>query len=639
MGLVLAVVLSACGGGGGDASTPVVPVTPTPTPTPTAAAAAVASILLSTPSPLVLSADGSSKTLTIRALDAAGGLVKGVPIGLATTGATILSSSAVTTDATGLATVTLIANTLDQSNRTAKVTASCASCAASSISIDIAINGATLALTSNGGTTITTGAGNAITLSAQVMDSTGHAVPKDTVVNFSSSDGSKLSVGTASAKTDTAGIAQTTVVGQAVGTARVVASVPSLSTQNYTDFIVQSAGGALAFVSPPTTMVTGITQTLQVNAPGASKFSVATTLGAITSASTINASAGFVDLLSSQAGSATVTVADDLGHSASIVIAVSPPAANFIVINANQTTVGLKTSTSTPSVRLTATALYVSGNSQQPVANVPILFSMSGGPGAGEFLDTAYKLTDSSGNADATFYSGTRVSIQSGIVVSAMVQNTAVQTGTPNNGPNTKLTIGGTALSVGIGQASAIRQSTDQTLYILDHSVQVTDANNNPVANQLVTLKLRPIAFSLGSGCALDLDKAFPTESATYCSEDANGNGSLDSSEDGVRKLTSVATASQCATLASGVAGTPDKLLTPQNSVGGSVPATVTTDATGIASFSLTYLKASAIWLVDELSANVSSAGTESGSSTIFRLPATRTDTNPCVIPNSPFAY
>jgi hypothetical protein len=117
-GLLLAAVLTACGGGGGDGSKPV--STPTPV---SSSAAQVASIFVTTPSPYTLSADGStSKVLTIRALDASGGLVKGAVIGVASTGSTILDQSVVSTDATtGLATVTLTANPADQTSRIATV--------------------------------------------------------------------------------------------------------------------------------------------------------------------------------------------------------------------------------------------------------------------------------------------------------------------------------------------------------------------------------------------------------------------------------------------------------------------------------------------------------------------------------------
>jgi hypothetical protein len=305
---------------------------------------------------------------------------------------------------------------------------------------------------------------------------------------------------------------------------------------------------------------------------------------------------------------------------------------------------------------LTARALNSVGSSDQAVANVPILFTMLGGPGAGEYLTPAYQLTDSAGYASADFYAGTSASIQEGIVIAAATQGTTVRVSTGdgivgsanlNDGRSSnpvKLTVGGQALSVAFGSASVLRESTDKTLYIQDYSVQVTDANNNPVSNAIVTLRVRPVAFSLGSGCTIDLDRNDPSKRATYCSEDANANGSLEAAtEDGKRILTTVTTAGQCGTGSPTVyTGTSDVSLTPQNSVAGSVPSTVTTDATGIAPFSLTYLKASAIWVVDKLSATVSVNGTESGTSTIFQLPVTTTDVAlpaTCHIPDSPFSY
>lgn len=640
-GLLIAATLTACGGGGGEARTPVAaPATST-------AAATVSSILLTAPSPLTLSADGTAKAVKVRALDSSGGLVKGAIIGIAATGSIILDASSVTTDATtGLATVNISADTSNQSSRTATITASCVSCTASSVQLSIAVTGATVSISSSAGNTLTVGGGSPSTVTVLLKDAFGGSIPAGVPVVFSSSDTTILAVGATTVNTIAGGKAIVTVAGGVAGNANILVNVPSLNVQSSINFDVVTVGSTITIQSPLTnaTMVTNVPQAITVSAPGASSFSFSSTLGSF-STTTINGSVGTSNLTVSQAGSATVTVVDNLSRTYSITLRVSPPAPTLILLNANQTTIGLATDTSVPSIRLTATALYSSGKSQQPVANVPILFTMSGGPGAGEYLSTAYKLTDSAGNAEAIFYSGKRVSIQNGISVSAQVQGTAIQTGTGSNGPDAKLTIGGTALSVALGSANVIKESTDKTFYILDHSVQVTDANNNPVAGQLVTLRLRPVAFSLGSNCSIPLTtphvNGVADIPATYCSEDDNGNGSLEAAtEDGVRKLTTVQTVGQCKVLPTGTAGTSDGLLTPQNSVGGSVPATVTTDANGIASFSLTYLKASAIWLIDQLTATVSVSGTESSTSTTFQLPATVPDTTPIsTLPPSPFAY
>ncbi len=208
-----------------------------------------------------------------------------------------------------------------------------------------------------------------------------------------------------------------------------------------------------------------------------------------------------------------------------------------------------------------------------------------------------------------------------------------MQTGVAPSSNSALLTIGGEALSVAFGPASVLGESSDQTLYIQAYSVQVTDANNNPVSGKVVTLRLRPVAFSLGSFCSV---------TATYCAEDANGNGSLDSGEDGIRTSTTAATAGSCPTTTPTPSGARDLNLTPSNSDGGSVPSTVTTDSNGVAAFNFTYLKASALWVVNKLTATVSSVGTETSKSTIFRLTATEVDVklpDTCHLPNSPYAF
>jgi hypothetical protein len=219
------------------------------------------------------------------------------------------------------------------------------------------------------------------------------------------------------------------------------------------------------------------------------------------------------------------------------------------------------------------------------------------------------------------------------VVINATVKGTAIATGTAPSSNGVTIFVGGQAMSVAFAPASVLRESADKTLYIQDYSVIVTDQSSNPVKSAVVTLRLRPVAFSLGAGCS---------PSTTYCSEDANGNGSRDILEDGARiSILGLGTdTSVCVSPTAGdiVNASKDGLLTPQNPMGGTLPASVTTDATGTAAFSLTYLKGSAFWVVDKLSATVSASGTESGSSTIFRLPALVSDVKPdCLLPDSPF--
>jgi hypothetical protein len=517
----------------------------------------------------------------------------------------------------------------------------------------VQINGATVTVSSSGGTALTAG-GNPITLSATIKNASNVALP-GVSVTFASTDSAVLGLSSIAATSNSQGIATAVVSGLGAGSGSI--NVSALGNANSLAFTVTAPVGNLTISAPAnnSAMVTNVAKTITVSAPGAARINFSSTLGTF-NITQINASSGSSDLTVTQAGSAYLTVSDDIGRTASIILMVSPPvsSANKVILSASQSTVGLATPTLTPTLRLTARALYSVGSSDQGVANVPILFTMVGGPGAGEYLTPAYQLTDSSGYAYADFHAGNSASNQNGISVSARIQGTAIQTGTPPSSNSALLTVGGQALSVAFGAASVLRESTDHTLYIQDYSVQVTDANNNPVPNALVTLRVRPVAFSLGGGCTISKDAFVPAANATYCSEDANGNGSLDAGEDGVRILTSPSTAGQCSTGIPIAAGSTDTLLTPQNSVAGSVPSTVMTsdgnlltpDGTakmpaGTAQFSLTYLKASAIWVVDQLSATVSVNGTESGASTIFQLAPSEVDVklpDTCHIPNSPFA-
>jgi hypothetical protein len=288
-----------------------------------------------------------------------------------------------------------------------------------------------------------------------------------------------------------------------------------------------------------------------------------------------------------------------------------------------------------------ARAIAYDGSKDQAVAKAPILFTMTGGPGAGESLSPALAYTNSAGFAVATFTSGTVASIPNGIVITATIlnldsttpnyPNPLAQTGIVPSGNDILLTVGGAPLSVAFGPASVLGESSDKTLYVHAYSVQVTDANNNPVPGQVVTLRMNPVAFSTGPAC---------TPEFTYCSEDVNGNGSRDVGEDGTRTLLpSAIDAGSCPSIAPPPTGTLDLGLTPSNSDGGGIPATVTTDTNGIAAFNLTYLKGSALWVVNKLTATVSSNGTETRKSTIFRLSALRGDLEPCSLPASPYSY
>lgn len=639
VGLTLALV--ACGGGGGSPGTQSGATAPVSgASAPNAANSTVATLSVNS-SASVLNADGtSSVTLSIYALTAGNASVAGATIDVAANNGVILSAPRVVTTATG-ATLTMTAASSDQTNRSSTVTVSCSGCPAAQATTQVTVLGGSVAISNVGSTSLVVG-GATTTLTATVKNFAG-ALIAGVDVTFAATDPSVLGLSAATVKTNSSGIAQVLVSGLATGASSV--NVSALGTAKSQVFISGVATAVLAITSPAnrSVMVLNTPQSIVASAPStATTVTFATTVGTFSngqssqSVTVINGAAS-ATLTAAQAGTATVTIIDSLSNSANILLVVSPPvsAANKILLNASQTTVPLSLAGGNQnSLTLTARAISSNGITDQAVANVPIQFSMTGGPSAGEFLSPALVYTNSSGVAVATFTSGTTASISNGITVNAAIQGTGVKTGVSPSSNDAFLTVGGQALSVAFGASSELGESADKTLYIQAYSVQVTDANNNPVPNQLVTLKMRPIAFSLGTPCNI---------TATYCSEDVNGNGSLDLGEDGTRTATTTATAGSCPATAPAAAGSLDTNLTPSNSDGGGIPATVTTDVNGTAAFNLTYLKGSALWIVDKLTATVSSNGTETSKSSIFRLPASIVDfplpPGNCLLPASPYSF
>ncbi|MDR3451776.1 MAG: hypothetical protein P4L96_03085 [Rhodoferax sp.] len=587
-----------------------------------------------------INADGTSAaTITVSALDANNALVPNAALNLSTTTGGILSSAAVTTGATGTATagtatVQLTADAANQANRVAVVTATCVGSSASPVPTQITIVGASIAVSAQSNTVL---AGGTTTLSATVKNVSG-SVMSGVPVSFGATDPTILSV-PATATTNTSGVAAVNVMGVNVGTASI--NVSALGNVTQQAFTTSLGTTALTFKSPANNAILPISspQTLTVAAPGASSVTFATTLGTFANGQATFGTGGgtaTASLTSTQGGVATVSVTDNLNRTAVLQLTFSPPvsAANKILLNANVTTVQVAsngaTGTAGGTAIITARAVYNNNGQDQPVANVPISFSMVGGPGGGESLTPALKLTGSDGTAVATFSAGTLPSISNGIAITATIPNTAISTGVAPSSNNVLLTIGGQALSVAFGGSTVLGSNSDNTLYTEAYSVLVTDANNNPVPNAVVTLRLKPYAFSTGGACSV---------AKTFCSEDVNGNGSLDPGEDGYRQPYTLGGLACPSAIPSGATyGTMDGKLTPANSDAGAVPSTVTTDATGTAPFTLTYLKGSALWVVAQLTATVSSAGTESSASTIFRLAPSVPDVGPpCLLPSSPY--
>ena len=630
--LVVVALMAACGGGGGSAGTS----SSTSASTTTTVISTVKSVSIRA-STNQIQADGSTvTTLIVNALDAGNGLVGEAPISMsASTG--VLSSSSGSTDGAGQAVFTFSSGSDDKSNRIATITATSN---AKTAQTQIRIVGGTLVLDTSGASTLLVG-GGAVNLTATVRDAAGTPVV-GTAVTFASSDVTKATLGAASAVTNGSGIVTVSLTGVAAGTVTINASANGISASKA--LTVVSSGSSFYFSSPLNNSVisTGTTQAIVVAAPGVANVTFATTLGLFSNglnAQVVPVVSGVATANYSSAGAGLATInaydATNTAKTVNLPLIVSPPvsSANKILLNGASNVQVSGVGGSLNGVTITARAIRNSGAVDEGVYNVPILFTLSGGPGAGEFLDRAIGFTDSSGNISTTFYSGSVISTLNGIRVHAAILGTAVGTGVAPSNADLLITIGGQALSVALGQGISVASSSDDTYYELPFSAQVTDATGAAVSGATVSLSLRPYAFSPGTfACA--------QPALTFCTEDTNGNGSLDAGEDGYRvQLPSDLSVTSCT--GTTTIGSLNNLLTPPNSSAGSVPSTIVTGVTGIAPFKLTYLKNSAVWVVVKLTATVNSAGTESSSSTIFRLRPSVIDatlvSGACILPASPY--
>ncbi|MBN2397646.1 MAG: hypothetical protein JXI32_04640, partial [Deltaproteobacteria bacterium] len=394
-----------------------------------------------------------------------------------------------------------------------------------------------------------------------------------------------------------------------------------------------------------TAMNIGDTLEVRVNAPASIASVVfASTIGVwdfTSSVITVAVAGGKASatLRTAQAGIANVQVYDqgDPATSDTLRVAMtSGAAADKITLQASPTVVPRSVGTTTGSSSLIATVYDANGI---PKGDAPVAFSIVNPTSGGETVSPVVVLTTSTtteslslGQAQATFTSGSLPSDAGGVQIRAAVVGTAVRTGIAPSGDDRAIIIGGEAASVAFGRAPVI-ESLNQATYALPMSVLVSDIDGNPVPNKVVSLSAWPIAWSTGTACAWDPDDdtVIPRQ-GTFFNEDINENVYRDPGEDGTRTFYADGTLATAP-------GTVDGMLTPVNSDGGVVPATVTTDENGVADFKLIYLKQRAIWTLTRIRASTFVQGTETRGEVIFRLPAEAGDVTPCKLGDSPYVF
>jgi hypothetical protein len=608
--------------------------TPTPTPTP-------ASINLSA-TPTTVKSDGSTTaTITVNALNASNAALSGVTVTMSTdTG--VLSAASVVTNITTPATVTLSSGR-NKNNRTATITATAGSVTAQ---IPIQIVGSTITLTATG-TSLPADGSSPVTLTATAKDAGGNAV-SGTAVTLPQTGSGSVAITSATGTTNASGIFTATVAGTGAGAVTITATtLGATATTGLTVataanvFAIESLslnGGASYNTDPTAMKINGDTLNVTVNAPGVTTVTFATTIGLWNATNkvldvTVVGGKATAQLTTSLVGIANVQVYNKANPNTSDTLTVamsSGAAANKIVLQAAPTILPVSVGTTTGSSTLTATVYDASNN---PLGGQSVAFSIVDGTSTSgdETISPVVVMTATTssgglsvGQARATFTSGSMPSSATGVKVRAYIVGTTatapeVRTGLSPSGNDVAIVIGGVAGSIAFGQDSKAAEDSTGANYEYKMSVLVADSNGNPVAGAVVNLGIWPVAWCTGSGCACDADTA---TTGTFWNEDRNENLILDSTptpqEDGARCY--YADSTKCSGGSWLAGGKVDNLITPTNSVGGTVPASVTTDANGVAGFIVTYPKSSGIWIYDRIRATTIVQGSETRAEIILYL-------------------
>lgn len=632
----------------------------------------VASLDLAADPTSILTDGTTTSTITVNALNTGNAILTGVTVTLSTdTG--VLSAPSVTTPGT----VRLSCGN-NKVNRTATVTATTTAAGGNITSqIPIQIEGSTVTVTSDA-TSLSTGAAANLTITTK--DAGGNLVSgAEVTLTQSSTNGGRVTLGATTGTTDASGKFTTTATGNTDGTITITAD--ALGATGTSDITVSSPIDTF-YISNLILDGSEITNTsttaLKINASGTpftpnslriivhapadvNNVTFATTIGVWDSGvSKSIAKAVFNDATYGRIAEATLTTttigvanvqvydtADD-GTNDTLTVAMSSGATPAkISLQVTPSVVPISVGTTTGSSTLTATVTDVSNN---PLGGQPVLFSIVNGTSTsgGETIVPVVVMTASVssgdltvGQARTTFTAGSMPSAATGVQIRATVVGTTVETepigvNITDSGNDQKIVIGGVAGSIAFGQATAIGVDETNSNYTWKMSVLVSDANGNAVEGAVVSLGVWPIAWSTGFSCGVDADTP---NSGTFWNEDRNENLILDTtpapSEDGWRCYYADPTKSDC--VAGG--GTPNTEMTPTNSRGGSLPASVTTDENGVAGFTLTYPKQSALWTIDRIRATTSVQGSETRAEIIFTLPALDSDITPCRLGDSPYIF
>ncbi len=426
--------------------------------------------------------------------------------------------------------------------------------------------------------------------------------------------------------TDVSGILKIEVWGNTIGNAMLKAESSGASdTQAYTvtsmgkEFIIskleRSDGVMLNPKDDVVVLHTDKELKIVVNAVGRNFVKFSTTFGKwkecdakiYNHVAVVNDEA-YATLISDQAGLATVQVIDEEATdvSDSLKVAISAPSIDAAKISLQSSSLVIAISTGDTVNTVTLRAV-VKNTTDQIVGAAPVAFSLENTTGGGEFISPVIVYTNNYGVAESTFTSGSLSSGADGVKITAtIIEKSSIH-------DSVSIVIGGSVASVLIGRSSTISAVNNNTAYQMPMSVIVSDANGNPMSGAEVTLGVWATQYAKGYWFETTSGTCEPAVTGISVNEDKNRNLILDDGED--------------------IDG--NKSLTPPSSAAGTLPSKVTTDENGVAEFYLVYLKNSASWIEDQITASAMVSGSETRSTYTMWLSWMAGEE--CSLPNSPY--
>jgi hypothetical protein len=580
-----------------------------------------ASIAIGISGSSVKSDDSDSVTVTASILDANNAAVEDVTVRFTADSGALSAASAVT-DSNGAAEVSSHSGLVDQSNRTATITATLGDLSAL---VPVQVIGTTVTVNQDSSTLSSSDASS--NLEIYVTDASGDGIYNaEFSITVSSASTGTVSLSAASGYTGVDGTYDITVTGVASGSVTLDIDAGGASTS--CTYSVETTGNILQITSPtdsPATLAIGNSLKVIVSDPSGGSVVISTTLGILNDtgkAVTLDASSGTAEatLTTTESGTATIqaynTSAPSITDSISVAMYAPASAASQIAVQASSTVVALSTADLKNSVEITARVTDASGN---PVGSAPVVFSMSNTPGGGEKLSPSVVFSDTSGEAVTTFTSGSISTSGAGLTITAeLLANSSID-------DSIDIIIGGTSGSVSITESTTVESVNDDTAYRMPVSVIVSDSNGNPVPGAIVTINLWPEAYYTGDcvygiglcyGPYANEDDFFSPENGYAANDDRYRNQYLDTGED----------------------TNGDGQLTPPISSAGTMPATVEADENGVGTFSWYYGKDYAGYVRAEIKASTMVLGSETTTTVLKRLRPSQDDVEDEVLPGvSPF--